>query len=146
MATYVDALVTYPDAVIKPVVRRFGNRWAHMTADSEAELHAMARRIGVPRSAYQGDYPRAALRHYDLIPSKRRLAVKAGAVEVDARTHLWARVQAEIAAETQQSPLPALGTCEWCGREVPVAALYRVPWPEEPEHRLVCDRCCDNEG
>jgi hypothetical protein len=99
MATYVDALVTYPDTVIKPAARRFGNRWCHLTADSEAELHALAARIGVPRSAYQGDYPRAALRHYDLIPSKRRLAVKAGAIEVDAREHLAARVGAEIAAE-----------------------------------------------
>lgn len=45
----------------------------HMIADTEAELHAMADRIGVLRKWYQGD-------HYDITQSKRALAIKAGAV------------------------------------------------------------------
>lgn len=47
----------------------------HMIADTEAELHAMADRIGVARRWYQGD-------HYDICLAKRALAVAAGALEV----------------------------------------------------------------
>ena len=47
----------------------------HMIADTEAELHAMADRIGVARRWYQGD-------HYDICLAKRALAVQAGAVEL----------------------------------------------------------------
>lgn len=47
----------------------------HMIADTEAELHAMADRIGVARRWYQRD-------HYDIAKSKRALAVAAGAVEI----------------------------------------------------------------
>jgi hypothetical protein len=41
----------------------------HMVADTEAELHAMADRIGVARRWYQGD-------HYDVCLAKRALALK----------------------------------------------------------------------
>lgn len=47
----------------------------HMIADTKAELHAMARRIGVARYWYQGD-------HYDICRSKRARAVRAGAIEL----------------------------------------------------------------
>lgn len=47
----------------------------HMLADTEAELHAMADRIGVARKWYQGD-------HYDIALAKRAKAVSAGAVEI----------------------------------------------------------------
>lgn len=50
----------------------------HMMADSEAELHGMADRIGVARRWCQGD-------HYDVCLSKRALAVGHGAVEVTQR-------------------------------------------------------------
>lgn len=55
---------------------RFRNMiMCHMIADTEAELHAMADRIGVARRWYQGN-------HYDIAQSKRALAVSAGAVEI----------------------------------------------------------------
>lgn len=47
----------------------------HMIADTAAELHAMADRIGVARKWYQGD-------HYDIALSKRRAALAAGAVGI----------------------------------------------------------------
>lgn len=47
----------------------------HMIADTEAELHAMADKIGVARKWYQGD-------HYDVCKSMRTKAVKLGAVEL----------------------------------------------------------------
>ena len=49
-----------------------------MLADSEAELHAMADRIGVARRWYQGD-------HYNVCQAKRVLAFKLGAVSITIR-------------------------------------------------------------
>jgi len=96
MSVYVDGLVGYDEAHIKPEARQHGRRWCHLTADTEDELHAFAARLGLRPSWYQGNYARPALRHYDLVPSKRALAVRLGAVEVDARAHLSARVIAEM--------------------------------------------------
>lgn len=50
----------------------------HMAADTHDELHDMAKRIGVARKWFQGD-------HYDICLSKRALAVKFGAKEIDMR-------------------------------------------------------------
>ena len=47
----------------------------HMIGDTEAELHAMADRIGVARKWYQGD-------HYDIALSKRSTAIAAGACPI----------------------------------------------------------------
>lgn len=63
------------------------SRWCHMGTDDHTdagldELHAMAMRIGMKRSWFQNK-PRFP--HYDLTPSRRAAAVRAGAVEVDAR-------------------------------------------------------------
>ena len=56
-----------------------GGLWCHMVSDvSVEELHQLARRIGVPRVAFQGD-------HYDLDESTRQRAIDAGAREVSAR-------------------------------------------------------------
>ena len=58
---------------------RTGNQWCHMITDGdEEELHQLAEAIGMKRRWYQGD-------HYDLTPSKRKLAVARGAVEIDVR-------------------------------------------------------------
>ncbi len=53
---------------------------SHMMADSTAELHAMADRIGVARRWLQkaGTYQE----HYDVCLSKRKLAIANGAIEV----------------------------------------------------------------
>jgi hypothetical protein len=52
----------------------------HMIADTDAELHARADRIGVRRIWFQGPPKHDA--HYDIALSKRALAVAAGAVEI----------------------------------------------------------------
>jgi hypothetical protein len=62
-----------------PIGGRFNN-YCHLFADSDAELHAFADRLNLPRTWLQisrgmsGDF-----RHYDLSPSKRWDALKAGA-------------------------------------------------------------------
>jgi hypothetical protein len=67
----------------------------HMIADTEAELHAMADRIGVARKWHQGD-------HYDIALSKRALAVEAGAVEI--KPHEAAIMMSEV---RRGLPLPS---------------------------------------
>jgi len=52
----------------------------HMLADSDAELHEMADKIGVARKWHQA--PPKHDSHYDIALSKRALAVKHGAVEI----------------------------------------------------------------
>lgn len=53
----------------------------HMVADTTDELLAMADRIGVQRKWLQ--HAGTPKEHFDIALSKRALAVKAGAVEVD---------------------------------------------------------------
>jgi Protein of unknown function (DUF4031) len=56
--------------------------WCHMVSGRSVEnLHAFASEIGLRRRWFQ-DGPRP---HYDLRPSKRRLAVAKGAKEVNVR-------------------------------------------------------------
>lgn len=56
----------------------------HMLADTDAELHAMAARIGVARRWWQSP-AKTSGSHYDIALSKRALAVAAGAVEITLR-------------------------------------------------------------
>ena len=62
--------------------RHHSGWWCHMVSDrSVEELHAFASEIGLRRRWFQqGPRP-----HYDLRPSKRRLAVAKGAKEVNTR-------------------------------------------------------------
>jgi hypothetical protein len=98
----VEPLTVYPGAW-GPFIK--GS--CHLTADTVAELHEFAARIGMRRSWFQSDTP-AGKRvlppvgswHYDLTPAKRAAAVRAGAVETD-----WAGMAALFRAagrETQR--------------------------------------------
>lgn len=72
-------MTVYVDDMHKSAMGRYGRmRMSHMIADTDAELHTMADRIGVARRWFQGD-------HYDIALSKRGLAVAAGAVEITLR-------------------------------------------------------------
>ncbi|NCT98712.1 MAG: DUF4031 domain-containing protein [Comamonadaceae bacterium] len=53
----------------------------HMLADTDAELHAMADRIGVARRWWQSP-EKTSGSHYDIALSKRALAVQSGAIEI----------------------------------------------------------------
>jgi hypothetical protein len=82
VTVYVDALREYPREAIAPAARRFGNRWCHLVTDGNLEeLHEFATRLGQRRTWFQTE----GCPHYDLVPSKRALAVQLGAVEVDHR-------------------------------------------------------------
>ncbi|SMD18196.1 DUF4031 domain-containing protein [Rhizobium sp. RU36D] len=70
---------------------RFGNMlMCHMWADSDAELLSMADRIGVQRKWIQGHpdlsfgpHRQARWVHFDIALSKRKLAIRNGAIETD---------------------------------------------------------------
>lgn len=67
---------------VDPARHKFGRMvMCHMAADTLGELHAMADLIGVARCHFQsGRVP-----HFDICKAKRRLAVRAGAIEVSSR-------------------------------------------------------------
>lgn len=80
MTVYVDPLFEATPRTAQ--ARAHGKKWCHMTVgygDDLEELHRMAESIGLKRKYFQSHawYP-----HYDLIPSKRRLAVSKGAVSI----------------------------------------------------------------
>lgn len=93
MSVYVDSLVVWTGeyhgkdaAQAARVGGRNGHQWCHLFTDEKdsVELHQLANRIGMRREWFQGD-------HYDLTPSKRAAAIRAGAIEVDRITavQIW---------------------------------------------------------
>jgi hypothetical protein len=76
MAVYVD------DMRLQARVGRITARWSHLHADSVDELHGFARSIGLKRAWFQ-DKP--GFPHYDLTDTKRREAIRAGAVSITYR-------------------------------------------------------------
>lgn len=70
--------MVYVDA---PIWEYRGMLMCLMAADTIEELHTMADTIGVNRQWFQsGKRP-----HYDICKTKRRLAIRSGAVEVGSR-------------------------------------------------------------
>jgi len=62
------------------------NQAAHLFCDKPEnieELHKLAQRIGLKRSWFQSN---SVIHHYDLIASKQKKAIKAGAVFCDRKT------------------------------------------------------------
>ncbi len=76
---YVDEIMEWPLDFVAPGARHCGTKWCNMTADTDEELHEMAAKIGLKREWHQCP-PKASHSHYDLVPSKRRLALKMGAI------------------------------------------------------------------
>ena len=75
---YVDELFTATPRTEQ--ARQYGTRWCHLTTDGDLEeLHVFAEKLGMKRAWFQ---PHATLPHYDLVPSKRALAVRLGAREI----------------------------------------------------------------
>lgn len=88
MTVYVDELMKWPTRI-----RCFKNGSAHLTADTEEELHELAQRIGLKRAWFQNK----RVPHYDLTASKREAALAAGAVFVPGKTQAHRRIEARRA-------------------------------------------------
>ncbi|MGW5703892.1 DUF4031 domain-containing protein [Amycolatopsis japonica] len=90
MTVYVD------DFTVPATVGGRSGHWSHLIADTEDELHAFAAQLGLPRRWFQDPRIRSGRRpfparpgsfaaetwHYDVIRSKRDLALQLGAVDV----------------------------------------------------------------
>ena len=61
------------------------DRWSHLVADSDEELHAFVARLGMRREWFQDKPGRPHHAHYDLPERARAEAVAHGAVEVSWR-------------------------------------------------------------
>lgn len=107
MSVYVDRIRDYGDAV-KGAAARWGSRWSHLIADTEDELHAFAARIGMKRAWAQ--YPGTVRSHYDLVPSRRALAIKAGAIEITNRELVEIRRRQREASSADGSQTPRTAT------------------------------------
>jgi uncharacterized protein DUF4031 len=78
-----------------------GQRWAHLMADTLAELHAMAAQLGIPRRAFQNKSSGA---HYDVTVALRAQAIVLGAQPISRHTDRE-RLKAVIAnARAQYQP------------------------------------------
>jgi len=66
----------YVDAAIN---RWKGKLWCHLTADSIAELHAFASRLGLKREWFQ---EHKLIPHYDITKKKRLTAISYGAIAI----------------------------------------------------------------
>jgi hypothetical protein len=70
---YVDELREYPTNLKYKT-------WCHLWTDSNIEeLHNLALKIGLKRSWFQD---KKRFPHYDLVPSKRKLAIENGASRI----------------------------------------------------------------
>lgn len=74
MAVYVDPLMNHGWVM-------YGKQTpsCHLLADTEEELHEIARKIGLKRRWFQGN---ASTPHYDLVPKRRLAAIAFGAKEL----------------------------------------------------------------
>lgn len=99
MSVYVD------DARIPARVGRVNARWSHLTADTDAELHAMADRLGFPRSWFQ-DHTDPLRRHYDVTETQRKRALLLGAVAETAREGARRRLALRRAARVPSGGAP----------------------------------------
>jgi len=81
MPVYVDHIFTVMPR--NPQARKYGDQWCHLFGDTEEEIHAIAKRIGLSPKYFQNDNPRFP--HYDLTATLRKKAIQAGAKELALR-------------------------------------------------------------
>jgi hypothetical protein len=88
---YVDKPFYWPGKIVSRA-RKFGSRWCHLWCDpgEEEELHKFARRLGLKREYYQ---IHRIVNHYDLVFSKRQLAILMGAKPM--RMIRWLKLRKE---------------------------------------------------
>ena len=88
MSAYVDPLIDYG--------WRLGAS-CHLYADSVEELHQFAQGLMMKRSWFQ--VSKSGIPHYDLVASRRRMAVRQGAVEITSTLADLKRFKGMLAAE-----------------------------------------------
>lgn len=71
----------YIDEIVEYNLGRNCTKWCSLFADSVEELHKFAKSIGVKKEWFHNTNQRYP--HYDLEPSKRRMAIRKGAKEMN---------------------------------------------------------------
>lgn len=109
-------MTVYVDNMGMPAkVGGLSGRWSHLTADTEDELHEFAERLGLKREWFQtcrkwcgvpGDP--CVHWHYDVVQTKRRQAIKLGALAIDLR-----EMGALLSARRDDLAEP-IEHAEWC--------------------------------
>jgi hypothetical protein len=111
-------------------VRSRKSAWCHLVSTiGEDELHEFAARLGMKRSWAQLR-PGASQAHYDLVPTRRALAVRLGAIEVAGRDLV--RLNYDGAARRGLLGDPAKQAAEAEARALIVAELARRTDPTKP--------------
>lgn len=78
---YVDEIVDWGEVARAKGLR--WTKWCHLVADSHEELMEMAKRLNLKSEWIQK--PGTPNEHFDLIPTKRTLAIKHGAKAISCR-------------------------------------------------------------
>lgn len=93
LTIYVDPPTRYPAEAMKDAqTRRNGPLWSHMWTDGEPEelIDFAVNTLGLKAKWFQ-DRPRFG--HFDIVPTKRDLAIRHGAVEITLRKYIvWKRM------------------------------------------------------
>ena len=113
MAIYVDDLNLRAD--VPDGARRVHGKWSHLFADTEEELRAFARKIGLKENWIQ--HPGETRVHFDVVSRMRQRAIAAGATPVT-----WREAGEFFAARTRQALIPA---------DEPVDSLLLITGPRE---------------
>lgn len=131
MSCYVDPLFRFParGAQAFRAGAKHGHRWCHLWADSIEELHAMAAKIGMKRAWFQD---KDGFPHYDLVPTRRAAALRAGAKEMALAT--WLRSPVIICPDcfrpvrecATELILPPFRDCPLCGIGSPAESWKRA--------------------
>lgn len=87
---YVDKPLSYLKSQKSPQAQRYGDhvKWSHLFADNIEELHEFASKLGLRREWFQD---KESFPHYDIVGSKRRLAIELGAQEINLKEYLKSR-------------------------------------------------------
>lgn len=103
-----------------------GQSWCHLVADSVAELHAFAQRLGLKREWFQDKsrYP-----HYDVTVKVRQRALELGAVEGDKRAIITCAKQMYLEVLAVRAADPQMAT----GEQVSPVAIGGAGLTREPD-------------
>ncbi len=126
----VDPIKIHPVHAIQPAARRWGQHWCHLMEDTgdTAALVLFAAHLGLKASYLQhGDRP--LLAHFDLIPSKRALALRLGAVE-QGTIETYRKTRAVLAAPAL---IPLTEPCRLCQQPVLRRSFVHTPLGYEHE-------------
>lgn len=135
MTVYVDDMLRWA------TVGRLRARWSHLVADSRDELDEFAARLGMrPQWRQHNGRP---TEHYDLTESKRRTAIRLGAVQVTYPSGIAEVIEAKQAAlGLQKVQLFISPDC----RQEKCTACSGDAWDDAKDAITKCQHHCHSQG